>query len=141
LPNEEYTELFGISKKLSKDPYCDIRANIANLGKTNSLDVQNLLHIFSYLYERQQAAYLSKLYSRMKLATLKAYIGNDTDIEQYLAKYSWRLDNGVISTAYVPYIVGIHDVKEEIKFQNKMTLYLENITRADAILKVPKETK
>jgi hypothetical protein len=77
----------------------------------------------------------------MKLATLKAYLGNSTDIEKYLTKYSWRLDNGVVTTATVPELVDTQDYKEEISNQNEMTLYLENITRANAVLKAHKDNK
>jgi hypothetical protein len=75
LPSEEYSELFAIGRKLSKDPYCDIYGHINNLGKTNSLEVQTLLTVFRSIFERQQAVYLSKLYSKMKPTTLKNYIG------------------------------------------------------------------
>jgi hypothetical protein len=96
-----------------------------------------LLQTYLVIYERQQAAYLSKLYSRMKLATLKAYIGN-TDIDGFLNKYGWKLSNNIITTVEVPELLDTYDLKEEINFQNQMTMYLENITKANSVLRQAK---
>jgi hypothetical protein len=64
-------------------------------------------------------------------------------MDKFLAKYSWKLEYNVVTTAEVKEPLETYDFKEEIEFQNSMTSYLENITRANLSLKLPKtqETK
>jgi hypothetical protein len=138
LPAEEFNELFAIGKKLSKEPFCDISSQVNSLRKNNSLELQNLLQVYVDVYERQQAAYLSKLYSRMRLATLKGYIGN-ADVQQYLNKYSWKLSGDVVTTSEVCQVVDAFDYKEEIELENELTVYFENITKANSLLKLKAE--
>jgi hypothetical protein len=43
--------------------------------RSNSLEVNSIAIAFIQLYEREQAVYVSKFYTRMKIGTLKRLLG------------------------------------------------------------------
>jgi hypothetical protein len=67
--------LFSIAKKFRKDLYCDIYSHATYFLRSNSIDLQNVVKAFLAVYEREQATYIARLYSRLKVSTLSEYLG------------------------------------------------------------------
>lgn len=72
---DEFNHLFSIATEFVKDPFCDIYSHIYFFFTINSQEINILAQVYLNIYEREQAVYLSKLYSKMKFTTLKNYLG------------------------------------------------------------------
>jgi len=137
--NDEISQLFSIGKRHLKDPYPDVYNYISYfLTKINSTEVNTLAQILLQTYERDQAVFLSKFFSKIKVATLKKYIGGqvkDDKIGEYLNKYGWELKGDFIVTAKVQEKFDTFQMREDLDFINKMTVNFENIAKANTTIK------
>ncbi len=73
--NNEYTNLFKISKLLRHEPYCNISNCLNFFFGSNSMEVNQIVQAFNIYYQREQAEYISKFYSKISLGTLKKLTG------------------------------------------------------------------
>lgn len=136
--NEDFTQLFSISKRFIREPYCDLFTHIYFFVRSVSPEINQIASAYLSIYERQQAAYLSKFYSKIKISTFKKLQGSnfqEEKLEEYLNRYGWILKNEFIVTAPVQVNFDSYQLKEDLDFINKMTVSLENIAKANSSLK------
>lgn len=128
---------------MSKDPFCDIYEHIYFFISSNSIDINIISVIYLNWFEKQQAQFISKFYSKIKFATLKKYLGNflfylgrhfnETNLDSFLDKFCWKMENEIITTVEIS-----NDRKNEsidLSFLNSMNVHLENLTKSNIYLK------
>jgi hypothetical protein len=127
-------------KILKKEPFGNIYNHAEYFLRSNSLNIQNIVNAFLEHFEREQAAYISKLYSRITVSTLLSYLGDRyTDLNDYLGKYSWRIDNdGQAVTTKKVAGSSNYDQKAGLSFLNEMTVMMENISKTNSLINVAK---
>ena len=104
---------------------------------SNSLEINRILQAFLIVYENEQAYFLSKFYSTMKLSTLRNYVGNlykDQKLEDFIKKKGWTIENDYVIMKELPRIFEINDLKNNLEFVNSMTILLENNVKANLSL-------
>jgi hypothetical protein len=125
---------------LRKNPYCDIYSHAEFFLRSNSIDHQNIVLAFLERFEREQAAFIARMFSRISLSTLMGYLGNRVnDLNEYLSKYSWRFeDNGQIIVTNEFYDKNYLARKDNLSFLNEMTVMMENISKTNNLIKIVK---
>jgi hypothetical protein len=73
--NEEFCQIFSISKRLSKEPFIDIYGHLYFFLRSNSIEVNTIASAYIKYYEKMQANFISKFYSKIKLSTLRKLLG------------------------------------------------------------------
>lgn len=56
-------------------------------------------------------------------------------MSEYLNAYGWQLQSDIVTTKPVKGNVDTFDLKEDLDFLNRMTVQLENVAKANAVLK------
>ncbi len=134
MPNEEWTNLFSIAKKFNNDPYSDLYLLVSPFLNSNSIEVNIVAQSFLIIYEKEQACFISKFYSTIKISTLNSLVGNmngGVKLDGYISKYGWVRNGDIVTVKEIRSDLDVNDLKKNLEFINSMTILLENNTKAN----------
>ncbi len=130
--------MFSIGKKLLKEPFSNIYEHVYHFLKNDSSEVKKLASEFIQKFEKEQAQFISKFYSKLKLSSLKKLLGvhlMKINFKEYLHKYNWVQNGEVILTSQIKESSNTQNIREDLDFINKMTVSLENLAKVNSSLR------